>query len=119
MELFHNRGWEAIIADDLVGNALLLVSLVVGGIAGCIAIIVELAFDWFAEDSPGNPRLVAFFFGFVIGLVLCSVLMSSIASAVNAVLVLFAEKPNEFQTNHPELSRKMREVWSEIYPGSI
>jgi hypothetical protein len=45
--------------------------------------------------------------------------MSVIASAVNAVLVLFAEKPMEFQSNHPELSRKMREVWSQIYPGSV
>jgi hypothetical protein len=53
------------------------------------------------------------------GVVLCSILMSVIASAVNAVLVLFAEKPAEFQRNHPELSNKMREVWSTIYPGSI
>lgn len=119
MQLFHNRGWEAIIADGLIDNTLMLVSLVVGGITGCIAIIVEQASGWFGDDSPGNPNLVAFLFGFVVGLILCSILMSSIASAVNAVLVLFAEKPSEFQNNHPELSNKMRQVWSEIYPGSI
>lgn len=119
MNLFHNRGWEAIIADDLIGNTLFLVSVVIGGITGCIAIIVEVASDWFGDDAPGNPNLVAFLLGFVIGLVLCSILLSTIGSAVNAVLVLFADKPNELQSNHPELSRKMREVWSQIYPGSL
>jgi hypothetical protein len=36
MELFHNRGWDAVIADSLVSNALFMVSLVVGLIAGGI-----------------------------------------------------------------------------------
>lgn len=119
MTLFENRGWEAIIADDLVGNVLLLVSLLAGALTGVVSILVELAFGWFEEDTPGNPHLVAFLVGFIVGLVLCSTIMSTIGSSVNAVLVLFAEKPSEFQTNHPELSRNMREKWSEIYPGSV
>lgn len=117
--LFQNRGWEAIIADDLVGNVLLLVSLLAGALTGVVSILVEVAFGWFEEDTPGNPHLIAFLVGFIVGLVLCSTLMSTIGSAVNSVLVLFAEKPSEFQTNHPELSRNMREKWSEIYPGSV
>ncbi len=36
MELFHNRGWDAIIADDLVSNALFMISLVVGLVSGGI-----------------------------------------------------------------------------------
>ena len=119
MTLFHNRGWEAIIADDLVGNTLLLVSVIVGGLTGSVAIIIEMTSGWLEEDNPGNEKYVSFLLGFVMGLVLCSILMSVIASAVNAVLVLFAEKPAEFQRNHPELSNKMREVWSQIYPGSV
>jgi Plasma-membrane choline transporter len=119
MTLFHNRGWEAIIADDLVGNTLLLVSFMVGGLTGCIGILVELAAGFFEEDNADDAKYMAFILGFVMGVVLCSILMSVIASSVNAVLVLFAEKPAEFQQNHPELSNKMREVWSTIYPGSI
>ena len=56
MTLFHNRGWEAIIADDLVGNTLLLVSVIVGGLTGSIAIIIELSSGWLEEDNPGNEK---------------------------------------------------------------
>mmetsp|Transcript_21220 Transcript_21220/g.43355 ORF Transcript_21220/g.43355 Transcript_21220/m.43355 type:complete len:104 (-) Transcript_21220:63-374(-) len=54
--------------------------------------------------------------GFIVGLVLTSILMSTIASAVNTVIVCFAEGPAEFEANHPELSRKMRETWISFYP---
>jgi len=119
MTMFSNRGWEAIIADDLVGNVFFLVSLIVGLLTGSFAIIIELSSGWIEEDNPGDEKLVAFTLGFVLGLVLCSILMSVIASSVNAVLVLFGEKPAEFQQNHPELSAKMREIWSQTYPGSV
>ena len=117
-ELFQNRGWDAIIADDLVVNTLFLISVIVGALMGCIGLIVEAVGDTF-EDAGGNPKVIAFVLGFVIGLVITSILMSTIGSGVNAVIVLFAEGPNEFQQNHPELSNKMRQVWSEVYPGSV
>ena len=116
--LFKNRGWEAIIADDLIGNVLLLVSLIVGGIIGCIGIIIERTSDLFAQ-AGNNALVTAFVLGFVIGLVICSIALSTIASAVNAIIVLFAEAPAEFAQNYPELSRKMTQVWGEIYPGSV
>jgi hypothetical protein len=116
--LFKNRGWEAIIADDLVGNTLLLVSVVVGGMMGCIGLILAVATDLF-EEAAGNEKGISFLLGFIIGLVICSILMSTIGSGVNAVIVLFAESPAEFQRNHPQLSEKMRQVWSATYPGSI
>lgn len=116
--LFQNRGWEAIIADNLVGNTLLLMSIIVGAIMGCVGLIIERSSDFF-ENAGGDAKAVAFFFGFLVGLVICSVLMTTIGSGVNAVIVLFAEAPAEFQQNYPELSSKMREVWSQVYPGSI
>lgn len=117
-ELFQNRGWEAIIADDLVGNALMLVSLVSGLIMGGIAIAIERLFD--AGEPEGlNVTLIAFFLGFIVGILVTSILMSTIASGVNTVIVLFAEGPREFEQNHPALSHKMREVWAQVYPGSI
>jgi membrane-anchored glycerophosphoryl diester phosphodiesterase (GDPDase) len=117
-ELFQNRGWEAVIADDLVGNALFLVSVMVGGLMGAVGLIIETTSDLF-EDAGGNSKIIAFILGFVVGLIITSIFMSTIASGVNAVIVLFAEGPNEFQQNHPELSNKMRQVWSEVYPGSV
>ena len=116
--LFKNRGWEAIIADDLVSNTLFFVSVVVGGIAGAVGLILSVTTDWFAQAAT-NGRAASFTLGFVIGLVLTSIAMSAIASAVNAVIVLFAEAPAEFQQNHPELSQKMRDTWQATFPGCL
>ena len=119
--LFKNRGWEAIIADDLVSNVFFFISLVVGLIcAGIGYAFNENSLDGSFANSP-NPESInaaCAFIGFIVGLVLSSILMSTIASAVNAVIVCFAEGPAEFEANHPELSRKMRETWLEFYPNS-
>ena len=117
MQLFANRGWEAIIADDLVGGSILLMciilSLVIGGL--CVAFNGLDIFDALTEGS----NAVAFFVGFIPSLLICSILLSTISSGVNTVIVMFADAPQEFQQNHPELSSKMREKWEEFYPGSI
>lgn len=118
IELFKNRGWEAIIADDLVGNVLFLISLLVGLVMGGIGLLTE-EFGDLLDESAGNNRVIAFFLGFLVGLVITSILMSTIASGVNSVIVLFAEAPREFQSNHPELSRQMIDAWDLVYPGSV
>jgi hypothetical protein len=115
MKLFEDRGWEAVIADDLVGNTLTLSSLMVGGLTGCCGLILNSNVDWF-EDNGSKNATIAFIIGFVVGLVLCSILLSVIGSAVNAVIVCFADGPREFEQNYPELSQKMRTAWAEIYP---
>mgnify|MGYP000101675859 CR=1 FL=1 len=117
--LFKNRGWEAIIADDLVSNVFFFLSLVVGLIC---CLIGYTAFDenspagWF-DNAYGNVPGTCATLGFIVGLVLASILMSTIASAVNTVIVCFAEGPAEFEANHPELSRKMRDTWLQFYPS--
>ncbi|KAL3765307.1 hypothetical protein ACHAW5_006092 [Stephanodiscus triporus] len=117
--LFKNRGWEAIIADDLVGNVFFILSLCIGGL--CAAMGYGIGKNdpegWF-ENSPtgGSDEAVVAGLGFLAGLVLSAILYSSIASAVNTVIVCFAEGPAEFEANHPELSRKMRETWLQFYP---
>jgi hypothetical protein len=57
--------------------------------------------------------------GFIVGIVLCSIFLGPIASAVNTVIVLFAEAPADFQQNYPELSNQMRTAWMGVYPGSV
>jgi hypothetical protein len=120
-QLFRNRGWEAIIADDLVANALLLVSLVVGAVMGGVGVALQEASGVFDTETStdADARTYAFIMGFIIGLVITSILLSLVGSGVNAVIVLFAEAPAEFQENHPELSNKMRTIWNQIYPGSV
>jgi hypothetical protein len=116
--LFRNRGWMALITDCLVANTLLLFSLVVGSVVGCIALIVESTSDFF-DDAGGNAKTYSFLLGFIVGVMICNIVMSTVGSAVNTVIVLFAEAPAEFQQNYPELSTKMRATWAEIFPGSV
>jgi hypothetical protein len=40
-ELFDKRGWSTIVSDDLVPKILLMTSLVIGGITGCFAHLIE------------------------------------------------------------------------------
>jgi multisubunit Na+/H+ antiporter MnhC subunit len=117
--LFMNRGWEAIIADSLISDTLFLVSLVVGAIMGSIAVLLQYTSQTFTQDTGNDALGIAFFLGFIVGLSITSILMSVIGSAVNTVIVLFAEAPNEFQRNHPELSQRMRTLWAQVYPGSV
>jgi len=114
--LFRNRGWEAIIADDLVDTLLLMVSLLVGAITGCVGIAIQAAAsDWFdGENVPGSSLWLCFIIGFLVGMTVCYILMNTVGSAVNTIIVLFAEAPAEFEQNYPELSRRMRETWSEL-----
>ena len=69
------------------------------------------------KETYGNVPGTCATLGFIVGLVLASILMSTIASAVNTVIVCFAEGPAEFEANHPELSRKMRDTWLQFYPS--
>jgi hypothetical protein len=48
-----------------------------------------------------------------------SVLFGIISSSVNAVIVLFAASPVDFEDNHPTLSEEMRTAWREVWPGCL
>jgi hypothetical protein len=47
------------------------------------------------------------------------VLFGIISSSVNAVIVLFAGSPIDFEKNHPELSHDLRSAWREVWPGCM
>jgi len=115
MELFRDRGWEAIIADDLVANALALVTIVVGLISGAVGLIVSQTTDWF--PNANDEDAICFTIGLLVGWMLCGITMSLVASAVNTVIVLFADAPAEFQRNWPDLSDKMRDAYTTAFPG--
>lgn len=49
MNLFRDRGWEAIIADDIVGMVLGLMSFIAGLATAGIAVFTAYASDWFDD----------------------------------------------------------------------
>jgi len=117
-DLFRRRGWSMIVTDDLIPNVLFMVSVVIGGVTGCFAVLVQ-PLDEFRFYSIERPNLAAFLLGIAIGIVLSSVLLGLISSAVNAVVVCFAGSPVDFQKNHPKLSHEMRSAWREVWPGCM
>lgn len=117
-KLFERRGWTVIVSDDLVSNILLIASLVVGGVTGCFAHLIS-QIDQLRVTSQDSPGIIAFVEGFLIGIVLTSVLFAVISSSVNSTIVCFAASPVDFETNHPELSHEMRSAWREVWPGSL
>jgi hypothetical protein len=62
MTLFKDRGWEAVIADDLVGMVLGMMSLIVGAITGGFAVLFVTATNWFDNfsGSEDNAKIFAF-----------------------------------------------------------
>jgi hypothetical protein len=46
MQLFKDRGWEAVIADDLVGMALFMTSVVVGLLGAGAGVVIIAATSW-------------------------------------------------------------------------
>ena len=111
MTLFKTRGWTTIITDNLVGSVFGMLSVGVGLITGLIGILLASMKGLGAEFAGG-----AFAVGFIVGLVLTSVLLSVVESSTNTVIVLYAEAPAEFEQNHPELSKSMRDTWRQAWP---
>mmetsp|Transcript_52514 Transcript_52514/g.61313 ORF Transcript_52514/g.61313 Transcript_52514/m.61313 type:complete len:176 (+) Transcript_52514:301-828(+) len=119
MTLFRERGWQTIITDDLISNTILLASFVAAGLTGVVGITIDaVKDDWLSGTFEDDAQTVAFLTAFIIGLVMSTIMLSVVASAANAVIVLFAEAPAEFETSHPELSGEMREAWRMAYPAT-
>jgi len=113
LSLFTQRGWTVIITDNLVDGVLMMMSMAIGIWGGIFGLLVV-----FTKGMDLYP-VVAFCIGFFVGFVLSSVVMGVIGSAVNTVIVCYAEAPKEFQNNHPELSDQMRAAWRQAWPNDF
>mmetsp|Transcript_5360 Transcript_5360/g.6247 ORF Transcript_5360/g.6247 Transcript_5360/m.6247 type:complete len:501 (+) Transcript_5360:287-1789(+) len=116
MTLFRSRGWTSIIADQLVDSVLNMVSIGVGVLTGIIGII---AAKGAGIDMSGGNMMAPFFLGFLFGFALCATLFSVVSSAVNTVIVCYAEAPAEFQQNHPQLAAEMQAAWKQAWPNDF
>eukprot|EP00531_Pseudo-nitzschia_arenysensis_P020846 CAMPEP_0116156666 /NCGR_PEP_ID=MMETSP0329-20121206/22950_1 /TAXON_ID=697910 /ORGANISM="Pseudo-nitzschia arenysensis, Strain B593" /LENGTH=534 /DNA_ID=CAMNT_0003653757 /DNA_START=168 /DNA_END=1772 /DNA_ORIENTATION=- len=109
MELFRAKGWTMIITDDLVHRSLRLVTVVVGATTGFLGMLLGQATGW-------TSTAIVFTACFVMGLSMATILMNVVLSAVDTVIVAFAEAPAEFQTHHPALSNNMVAKWRQVFP---
>jgi Plasma-membrane choline transporter len=120
IQLFQNKGWTAIIADDLVDNVLFMMTVAIGLASGLVGLVIGFIdsnmFINLGFDSAAAP---AFLVGFLAGFLFSSIIMSVVGSGVNTVIVCFAEDPAAFETNHRQLSLEMRSAWTQAWPGLI
>jgi len=60
--LFKDRGWEAIIADNLVGTTMFFLSLAVGLITGAVGILFVTQTNWWDTfaNTAGDKKIIAF-----------------------------------------------------------
>jgi len=115
LNLFNSRGWTTIITDSLAQGVLGMVAVAVGLITGTVALAIARGKGMVFGDELGASA-ASFFLGFTIGWGLTNTLMTLVSSAVNTVIVCYAEAPAEFQTNYPKLSADMRASWREAWP---
>jgi len=135
--LFQARGWSVVLNDVLVARSLqiitLLVSVCTGVTSVLLYILVPTWWDGVPEDSePSHDMIdadhtifamhhcrscwITFAVGCIYGALLSSVVLKVVSSAVETVIVCFAENPNALRENHPEHSRSMTQAWRKVYP---
>lgn len=120
IELFKQKGWSVIITDDLNERVFLMMSVSVGILTGIIGVLATMIDGSLVNDLDLGDDIsasgIAFLVTFVVGFAFCSILMSVLGSAVDTVIVCFAESPAEFEANHPMLSQEMRSAWMQAWP---
>lgn len=123
--MFQAQGWSAFISDRLVYRVLYSVHIGVGLMAGCAALLGDMATgpvfgkdvnSHSDSDTAEMSHLLCFFLGLIIGMILSSVSLFVVESATRSIIVCFAESPMEFQEHHPDLCEEMKQGWSQAYP---
>eukprot|EP00339_Tiarina_fusa_P001279 CAMPEP_0117028272 /NCGR_PEP_ID=MMETSP0472-20121206/20571_1 /TAXON_ID=693140 ORGANISM="Tiarina fusus, Strain LIS" /NCGR_SAMPLE_ID=MMETSP0472 /ASSEMBLY_ACC=CAM_ASM_000603 /LENGTH=526 /DNA_ID=CAMNT_0004735713 /DNA_START=54 /DNA_END=1631 /DNA_ORIENTATION=- len=101
--LFRARGWSVILNDQLVNQSLGMMQLFVAVISGALGVVFGVVFS--IDPIP------SFFIGLTLGMSLSSIVLQVVSSAVNTIVVCFAEAPTQLQTNHPESAARLLQAW--------
>ena len=120
-QLFQARGWTVIINDQLTARATGMLSLTLALMSGITGWLVHFAMPtlWFTGivSTPAAAAKLAFWTSFGYGLVSSIVVLRVVSSAVDSVVVCFAESPNELRANHSYIARRMIDAWRLAYPS--
>jgi hypothetical protein len=113
IELFHTRGFDAIINDDLIGNVLSFAALGIGLICAGIGGIIGEATDIVEFE---NSTIFLAVLGFLVGIGVSITPLAVIDSSVATIFVCFAEDPAAFMQSHPDLYNPLITEWHNLYP---
>lgn len=116
--LFNNRGWTAVINDDLTGNALSIASLGIGALSavagGGVAYVL-------LGSNPDRKTIaaIAAALSFFVGMGMASIITSVLGTAVRTVFVCFALNPAALATTHPEHLTNLVHAWQQFHPDAF
>lgn len=111
--LFRARGWTVIINDDLIDRSLSLMQLFIGILSGALGVL----FGFICYGPIG--AWPSFIIGMICGFIFSGIVLQVISSAVNTIVVCFAEAPNPLQRNHPETFARLVQAWRSAYPNEF
>lgn len=103
-------------SDSLVHRTMMLVCVVNGALAGLVGVFLAWLTGWAEAVFASDNHSPVFFLCFSVGFSLALIVMSVVCSAVDTVVVGFAEAPAELQMNHPNLYEEMTTAWRKVYP---
>jgi len=110
--LFKARGWTTVITEDLGSRAISFLAFILSLVVGSVGLLLQNS----DPDYYVLPWWAAYLTCFIISFLVITLMFGIVDSALNTVIVCYAEAPSEFQVNHPELSEEMREAWLKVYP---
>lgn len=124
MSLLKSRGWTSIISHNVLGQCLSLMMFSIGLITLLVdTILIEMILNSskdykniYSRVGGTLGQLTGPLIAFVCGLSISAATMNVVSSAVDTVVVCFAEAPDEFDENHPELSGAMNDAFALAWP---
>ncbi|KAL7687606.1 putative choline transporter [Plasmopara halstedii] len=122
MDLFTNRGWTAVINDDLTSSALTFGAMGVGIVTCCVGMLMVRysPMEWFsALGSRTSAYSSMALIGFVVGLSVALILAHVIIAALHTIFVCFAEDPVAFNRNHPKHYDELVAGWRQFHGDAL
>jgi len=110
--LLKTNGWEAVLNDIYTDMVTFLPPVLTGlVVAGLYALYAQYIVGW--SSSGVILGAVA---GFLLGFVLCNMVMRLIGTVQNVIFLSYLEQRNSFSTRHPELVRQLEQKFQARYP---
>jgi hypothetical protein len=120
MAAFRSRGWNHLLKDRSVSNAMMLFKFVIAVTSGCLAWTAESTFmghllsnedeaEWYERTS----FLIPFTFGWKMG----SLLLLFIEAGVPTIVIVVTDASPEDDFKKARLSIELKRGWQEVCPG--
>ncbi|GAA5810436.1 hypothetical protein MFLAVUS_003857 [Mucor flavus] len=114
--MIQDRGVEAMINDNLIGNVLFMGSLLVGILSSLLGYLYLLVSKP-AYNTSGDMTPIIMLICFIIGMSMFSTIATVISSGVTTTFVCLAEDPEALRRVNPELYEAIRQTWPQVVQG--